>query len=72
MPGGSGEAGVLAWAARPPPCAYPSPSPTPRTYADYSELAADYEAGALHPGDLKPALIKYLNAILQPVRGGGV
>jgi len=35
----------------------------------YEELCADYESGALHPGDLKPALAKHLNAILQPVGG---
>lgn len=32
------------------------------------ELEADYTSGALHPGDLKPALSKALNTILQPVR----
>jgi len=31
-------------------------------------VAADYGSGALHPGDLKPALARALNAILQPVR----
>ena len=46
------------------------------------DLVADYESGALHPADLKPALAKQLNQILQPVsalrcgcagasRGGG-
>ena len=39
-----------------------------REYTTYEELAADYGSGALHPGDLKPALAKALNAILQPVR----
>lgn len=29
------------------------------------ELIVDYESGALHPGDLKPALSKSLNQILQ-------
>ncbi|CAI9088943.1 OLC1v1023404C1 [Oldenlandia corymbosa var. corymbosa] len=37
-------------------------------YKNFEELAADYESGKLHPGDLKPALSKALNTILQPVR----
>jgi tyrosyl-tRNA synthetase len=37
-------------------------------YTDVEALAADYASGALHPADLKPALAKALNAILQPVR----
>ncbi|XP_020680608.1 tyrosine--tRNA ligase 1, cytoplasmic isoform X1 [Dendrobium catenatum] len=32
------------------------------------ELISDYESGALHPADVKPALSKALNEILQPVR----
>jgi tyrosyl-tRNA synthetase len=40
----------------------------PRTYLTYADLCADYESGALHPADLKPALAKHLNTILQPVR----
>lgn len=40
-----------------------------RTYLTYAELCADYESGALHPADLKPALAKHINTILQPVRG---
>ena len=39
-----------------------------RTYTEYSNLAEDYGSGKLHPGDLKPALAKHLNEILQPVR----
>ena len=39
-----------------------------REYVTYEEVVADYGSGALHPGDLKPALAKALNAILQPVR----
>lgn len=39
-----------------------------KTYQSFEELTADYEAGALHPGDVKPALAKSLNKILQPVR----
>jgi tyrosyl-tRNA synthetase len=39
-----------------------------KTYTEFDELVADYTSGALHPGDLKPALAKALNIILQPVR----
>ncbi|KAG5237953.1 hypothetical protein OIU76_012769 [Salix suchowensis] len=39
-----------------------------KTYKSYEELVSDYESGGLHPGDLKPALTKALNTILQPVR----
>lgn len=39
-----------------------------RVYATLEELCEDYESGALHPGDLKPALSKHINKILQPVR----
>ncbi len=39
-----------------------------REYTSYEEVVEDYGSGALHPGDLKPALAKALNAILQPVR----
>lgn len=39
-----------------------------KAYTDMEELEADYTSGALHPGDLKPALSKALNTILQPVR----
>ncbi|GAB2270855.1 hypothetical protein Dimus_005719 [Dionaea muscipula] len=39
-----------------------------KTYASFEELVADYEGEELHPGDLKPALAKALNKILQPVR----
>ncbi|CAN1155713.1 Tyrosine--tRNA ligase 1, cytoplasmic [Linum perenne] len=39
-----------------------------KTFTNFEELVADYESGALHPGDLKPALSKALNKILQPVR----
>lgn len=37
-------------------------------YETYEALEADYKSGALHPGDLKPALTKAINSILQPVR----
>eukprot|EP00249_Psilotum_nudum_P004683 c18191_g1_i1 orf=176-1372(+) len=39
-----------------------------RTYTTIEELVEDYKSGALHPGDLKDALAKSLNKILQPVR----
>ncbi|KAH7548519.1 hypothetical protein JRO89_XS14G0146500 [Xanthoceras sorbifolium] len=39
-----------------------------KTYTNYEELLADYEEEKLHPADLKPALSKALNKILQPVR----
>ncbi|KAI4385678.1 hypothetical protein MLD38_003675 [Melastoma candidum] len=39
-----------------------------KVFTSFDELVADYESGNLHPGDLKPALSKALNKILQPVR----
>ncbi|KAG0457365.1 hypothetical protein HPP92_022213 [Vanilla planifolia] len=39
-----------------------------KIYASMEELILDYETGALHPADVKPALSKALNLILQPVR----
>uniref|UniRef100_A0A7S3FXQ1 tyrosine--tRNA ligase n=1 Tax=Strombidium rassoulzadegani TaxID=1082188 RepID=A0A7S3FXQ1_9SPIT len=39
-----------------------------KTYTDYNELEKDYASGFLFPGDLKPALIKSINRLLQPVR----
>nr|XP_043624302.1 tyrosine--tRNA ligase 1, cytoplasmic-like isoform X2 [Erigeron canadensis] len=39
-----------------------------KVFTTYEELIIDYEKGDLHPGDLKPALSKALNRILQPVR----
>jgi tyrosyl-tRNA synthetase len=39
-----------------------------KTYTKYEDLEADYVSGALHPGDLKPAVIEYINKILVPVR----
>jgi len=38
------------------------------TYNSFEELAVDYEAQKLHPGDLKPALAKAINQIIDPVR----
>lgn len=39
-----------------------------KLYTSYGELEADFASGALHPGDLKPAVAKAVNAMLQPVR----
>jgi len=39
-----------------------------RTFTSMGELISDYETGALHPADVKPALAKAINEILQPVR----
>lgn len=39
-----------------------------RVYNTFEELCEDYKSGALHPGDLKPALSRHINMILQPVR----
>lgn len=38
------------------------------SYTSFEDVAKDYASGALHPGDLKPALARHLNQILQPVR----
>ncbi|KAF7096092.1 hypothetical protein CFC21_098094 [Triticum aestivum] len=39
-----------------------------KTFLTMDELVADYEAGGLHPADVKPALAKAINEILKPVR----
>ncbi|WCJ39478.1 Tyrosine--tRNA ligase 2 cytoplasmic [Euphorbia peplus] len=39
-----------------------------RIFTSFEELVVEYESGQLHPADLKPALSKALNKILQPVR----
>ena len=39
-----------------------------KTYGSYEEIEEDFIAGLLHPGDLKPAVARAINAILQPVR----
>ncbi|KAI7730420.1 hypothetical protein M8C21_025365, partial [Ambrosia artemisiifolia] len=39
-----------------------------KTYTSFEELSADYLKGDLHPADLRPALAKAINRILQPVR----
>ena len=31
-------------------------------------MEKDYISGALHPGDLKPSVVKYINLLLEPVR----
>lgn len=36
-----------------------------RTFKSFEDLVVDYESGELHPADLKPALAKALNRILQ-------
>ena len=36
-----------------------------RTWSDAEEFKADYASGSVHPGDLKAALAKALNQILQ-------
>eukprot|EP01029_Cantina_marsupialis_P029768 TRINITY_DN782164_c0_g1_i1.p1 TRINITY_DN782164_c0_g1~~TRINITY_DN782164_c0_g1_i1.p1 ORF type:complete len:382 (+),score=124.88 TRINITY_DN782164_c0_g1_i1:129-1274(+) len=38
------------------------------TYTDFKVLEADFVEGKLHPGDLKPALSKAINKMLEPVR----
>jgi tyrosyl-tRNA synthetase len=39
-----------------------------KQYSSLEELEADYTGGNLHPGDLKAALAKAINTIIQPVR----
>lgn len=39
-----------------------------KTFGNIEELIADYESGALHPADVKLALAKSINKMLQPVR----
>lgn len=36
-----------------------------RTFSSFEELISDYGSGKLHPGDLKPALTKAINKLLQ-------
>lgn len=40
-------------------------NPLYRTFTSIEELIADYEKEELHPADVKPALSKALNKILQ-------
>lgn len=39
-----------------------------KIFKSFEDLVADYGSGELHPADLKPALSKALNKILEPVR----
>lgn len=39
-----------------------------RVYHSYEELAQDFSEGLLHPGDLKPAVAKVINELIEPVR----
>ena len=39
-----------------------------KTYSTLAELRADFESGALHPGDLKPPVTKAVDGFLQSVR----
>lgn len=39
-----------------------------KTYTNYEDLEKDFVDGKLHPGDLKPALAKAINSIIEPVR----
>jgi len=41
-----------------------------KTYTTAEELRADYASGDLHPGDLKPAVGKAINAVLDKMRPG--
>jgi len=38
------------------------------TFTNIDELESAYKSGALHPGDLKPALATAINAMIEPVR----
>ncbi len=37
-------------------------------YKSYEELEKDFQSGKLNPPDLKPAVVKYLNELLDPIR----
>ncbi|CAM0875652.1 unnamed protein product [Alopecurus aequalis] len=39
-----------------------------KTFTSMEDLTGDYESGALHPSDVKQALVKAINMMLQPVR----
>merc|ERR1712151_1442803 len=41
-----------------------------RVYTNTEDMRKDFASGELHPGDLKPALSKCLNAFLKPLRDG--
>lgn len=38
------------------------------SYTTYTDLEADYTTGRLHPSDLKPAVAKAINLLIEPVR----
>jgi tyrosyl-tRNA synthetase len=38
------------------------------TYKSYKDMEQDYGSGDLNPPDLKPAVIKYLNQLLEPIQ----
>ena len=37
-------------------------------YSRYFEMEKDYKEGKLNPPDLKPAVVKYLNQLIEPIR----
>lgn len=37
-------------------------------YKSFTELAHDFSEGKLHPNDLKPAVAKVINELIEPVR----
>ncbi len=39
-----------------------------KEYLEYASVEQDFKEGKLHPGDLKPAVARAINEILQPVR----
>lgn len=39
-----------------------------RTYYSYEELEFAFKEEKLHPGDLKPAVTRILNELIEPVR----
>jgi len=39
-----------------------------KVYKTYDEVVVDFVSGALHPSDVKPAVAKALNRLIQPVR----
>jgi tyrosyl-tRNA synthetase len=39
-----------------------------KTYTSYADMEKDFLSGALHPGDLKAALTKAVNEMIEPVR----
>jgi tyrosyl-tRNA synthetase len=39
-----------------------------KTFVSMEEFTSDYQSGALHPSDVKHALERSLNMVLQPIR----